>query len=102
MTSGGSLLTQLEVLCSLQTQLLSRLTFLAFQAQHNLSGGLGLFVKDRLGLAAESHLLGVVPALALGKVGRLAGLVLRHLVHFVLLALATAVRFAFFRNVDHI
>jgi hypothetical protein len=47
-------------------------------------------------------LLGIVPALALGKVGRLSCLVLCHLVVFMLLALATAVRLAFFRYIYHL
>lgn len=101
MTGGGGLGSQFKVLGSLQAKVLLGLTLFAFQTQDNLTGGLGLFVKDGLGLSTESHLLTIVSAFALGKVGRLAGLVLRHLVHGVLLALAGAVGFALFRNIHH-
>jgi hypothetical protein len=56
----------------LQAQLLLGLTFLALETQDNLSCGLCLFfVKRRVWSVRKSHLLGIVPALALGKVGRL-------------------------------
>jgi len=93
--------TEFKVLGSLDAQLLLGLTLFAFQSQHNLTRGLGLFVKDGLGLSTETHLLAVVPTLSLRKVTRLAGLVLRHLVQGVLLALARAVGLAFFGDIDH-
>lgn len=99
---GGCLLSELEVLGSLEAQLLLRLTFLALQPQHDLTGGLGLLVEDGLGLSAVPHLLAVVPALALREVGRLSRLVLGHLVYLVLLALAArAVGAALLRDVHH-
>ena len=101
MTRSGLLGTELKVLCSLDAQLLLGFTFFALESQHDLTRGLGLFVKDGLGLTTEPHLLAVVPALALGKVTRLAGLVLCHLVQGVLLALARAVGLALFGDVDH-
>jgi hypothetical protein len=102
MTRRRRLLTQLEMLGPLQAQLLLGLTFLALQSKDNLSRRLGLFVKDGFGLSTKSHLLGIVPTLALSKVGCLASLVLCHLVVFVLLALATAVRLAFFGYIYHV
>jgi hypothetical protein len=102
MTSRRRLLTQLEMLSPLQAQLLLGLTFLALQSKDNLSCRLGLLVKDGLCLSTKSHLLGVITTLSLSKVGSLTSLVLCHLVVFVLLALATAVRLAFFRNIDHV
>jgi hypothetical protein len=101
-TRRGRLLTQLEMLGALQAQLLLGLTLLALQSEDNLSRRLGLFVKDGFGLPTKAHLLGIVPALALGKVGGLTGLVLCHLVVLVLLALATAVRLAFFGYIYHL
>jgi hypothetical protein len=101
MTSRRRLLTQLEMLSPLQAQLLLGLTFLALQSEDNLSCRLGLFVKDGLCLSTESHLLGVITTLSLSKVGSLTSLVLCYLVVFVLLALATAVSLAFFRNIHH-
>lgn len=94
--------SEFKVLGSFDTKLLLGLTFLAFQSEHNLTRRLGLFVKDGLGLTTKSHLFGIVPPLALGKVGRLTRLVLRHLVDFVLLALASAVRLALFWYVHHV
>jgi hypothetical protein len=102
MTRRRRLLTQLEMLGPLQAQLLLGLALLALQSKDNLSCRLCLFVKDGFGLSTKSHLLGIVPALALGKVGRLSCLVLCHLVVFMLLALATAVRLAFFRYIYHL
>lgn len=94
--------TQLEMLRPLQRQMFLRLALFAFQTQDNLTCRLGLLVKDGLGLSTESHLLGVVPTLALGKVGGLAGFVLRYLVNFVLAAFSPgAIGFTFFRDVDH-
>jgi len=94
--------TELEVLRPLQREVLLRLTFLALQAQHDLTGRLGLLVEHGLGLTSETHLLGVVTALPLGEVGCLTRLVLGNLVDLVRTALASgAVRLAFFGHVDH-
>lgn len=101
MTTCCLLGSQLEVLGSLQAKLLSCLACLAFKSQDNLTCRLCLFVKDGLGLSTESHLLGVVTALSLCKVGGLSGLVLCDLVDSVLLALAGTVSLAFFRDVHH-
>lgn len=101
MTSRCGFGTQLEVLGSLQTQLLLSLAFFTFQTKHNLSCGLGLLVEHWLGLSSESHLFGVITTLALRKVGCLAGLVLCDLVDFVLLALAGTVCLALFWDVHH-
>jgi len=102
-TTLGLLGTELKVLSSLEGKLLLGLAFLAFQTEDNLTGGLGLLVENRLGLTTETHLLGVVSALALGEVRGLAGLVLGDLVHLVLLALlAGAVGLALLRYVHHI
>ena len=101
MTRLCGLGSQLKVLGSLEAQLLLGLTFLAFQSENDFTGGLCLFVKHRLCLSTKSHLLGIVTTLSLSKVGRLTRFVLRHLVHFMLLALASTVGLAFFRNVYH-
>lgn len=102
MTSLHLLGTQLKVLGTLQSQMLLGLTFLTFQTKDNLTGSLGLLVEHGLGLSSETHLLGIVTTLSLGKVGRLSGLVLGDLVGLVLTALlAGAVGFAFFGYVDH-
>ncbi len=102
MTTISLLGTKLEVLGPLEGELLLGLTFLAFQTQDNLTGSLGLLVEDGLGLTTESHLLGVVPALALREVGGLAGLVLGHLVDLVLTAFfAGAIGLAQLGNVHH-
>jgi len=100
-TRSRRLGTEFEVLGSLDAQLLLGLTLFAFESKNNLTCRLGLLVKDGLGLSTKSHLLAVVPTLALCKVTRLAGLVLGHLVVGVLLALACAVSFAFLGNIDH-
>lgn len=101
MTRLCGLGSQFEMLGSLQTQLLLGLTFLTFQTKDNLTCGLGLLVKDGLGLSPKTHLLGIVPTLSLGEIGGLAGLVLGNLVDRVLLALALAVGLAFFGYVHH-
>ena len=101
MTRGCCLGSQFEMLGSLQTQLLLGLAFLTFQTQHNLTCGLGLLVKDGLGLSPKTHLLGIVPTLSLSEIGSLTGLVLCHLVDSVLLALASTVGLAFFGYVHH-
>ena len=93
---------ELEVLRPLERQVLLRLAFLALQPKDDLPRRLGLLVEHGLRLSSESHLLGIVPALALGEVRGLAGLVLGHLVVLVLPALlAGAVGLALFRDVDH-
>jgi hypothetical protein len=100
-TRCGSLLSQLEMLGSLQTQLLLGLTFLTFQTQDNLTRSLGLLVENGLGLSTETHLLGIVTSLSLCEIGSLTSLVLGHLVDGVLLALASTVGLAFFGNIHH-
>lgn len=89
------------MLGSLQTQLLLGLTFLTFQTQDNLTGGLSLLVEDGLGLSTESHLLGIVTPLSLCEIRRLSSLVLSHLVGSVLLALTRTVGLAFFGDIYH-
>jgi len=101
-TRSDSLGTEFEMLGSLDAQLLLGFTFFAFQSKDNLARSLGLLVKDGLGLSAKSHLLAVVPTLALRKVARLAGLVLCHLVVGVLLALTCTVGLAFLGDIDHV
>lgn len=100
-TGRGRFCTQLEVLGSLQAQLLLRLTFLAFQTQNDLSCCLGLLVKHRLCLSTVTHLLGVVSAFSLGEIGSLTRLVLRHLVQFMLLAFSSTVCLALFGDIHH-
>lgn len=93
--------TQLEVLTSLQRQLSLGLAADTLQSQHNLLGGLGLLVEDRLGLTTVTGLLTVVSSLTLGKERSLTGLVLGDLVLCVLSALLTlAESFSKLRNVD--
>eukprot|EP00035_Acanthoeca_spectabilis_P019569 m.428845 g.428845 ORF g.428845 m.428845 type:complete len:154 (+) comp16890_c0_seq1:40-501(+) len=79
--------TKLELLCSANALLLPCLALGALHTDRHLLRGLGLLVENRLCLPTEPGLLTVVPPLALGVEGRLAGLVLRDLVHLVLLAL---------------
>ena len=79
------LLAELEVLAPLDLELLLGLARLALQSKHDLFGRLRLLVEDGLRLAAEAHLLRVVPSLALREVTGLAGLVLRHLEDLVVL-----------------
>lgn len=96
------LLAKLEVLCPLDRQLLLDLAYLALQAQRNFLGRLCLLVEDRLGLTTVALLLAIVSALALGEVGGLACLVLRHLVVRVLAALlALAEGLSLLGNVHH-
>jgi len=78
--------SELKVLAPLDRLHAALLAFGALHPQHDLLRRLGLLVEHRLGLAAEAALLPVVPALALREQGRLAGLVLGHLHHLVLLA----------------
>jgi len=86
-----SLLSEFEVLGSLEAQLLLGLTLLTFQSKNDLTSSLGLLVEDGLGLSTESHLFRVVTSLSLCKVGSLSGLVLSNLVQGVLLALSSTV-----------
>lgn len=89
------------MLGSLEAQLLLGLTFLTFETKDDLTCGLGLLVKDGLGLSTESHLLGVVSSLSLSKVRRLTSLVLCDLVEGVLLALTRTVCLTFFGYINH-
>jgi hypothetical protein len=94
--------TELEVLRPLQREVLLCLTLLAPQAQDDHVGRLGFLVENGLGLTTKTHLLGVIMAFLLGKVGRLAQLVLGYLVDLVQTPLASgAVRLAFLGHVDH-
>lgn len=56
---------QLEVLASLQGQLVLGLADSALQSEHNLLGRLGLLVEDGLGLTTVTALLAVVTTLTL-------------------------------------
>ena len=76
---GLLLAADLKVLAPLDGVHVHRLAHLALQAQHDLFGGLGLFVEDGLGLATVPALLPVVAPLALGVQGGFAGLVLGDL-----------------------
>ena len=76
---GLFLAANLKVLAPLDGVHVHRLAHLALQAQHDLFGGLGLFVEDGLGLATVPALLPVVAPLALGVQGGFAGLVLGDL-----------------------
>lgn len=58
---------QLEVLASLQRQLLLGLALRALKTQDDLLGSLGLLVEDRLGLTTITALLSVVTTLTLGS-----------------------------------
>eukprot|EP00968_Pinguiococcus_pyrenoidosus_P006797 scaffold447_cov307-Pinguiococcus_pyrenoidosus.AAC.77 len=86
-TRGLLLLTDLEVLASLDHQVALALALLALQTQGDLLRGLGLLVEDRLGLPAIAHLLVVITPLPLREVGRLARLM--GLLQYVLLSLGT-------------
>merc|ERR1712167_182241 len=95
-------LPKLEVLAPLDVNLVLVLALGALETKRNLLGRLGLLVEDRLGLTTETGLLPVVTPLTLREKGRLAGLVLGHLVLGVLLALlAPAEGLAGLRDVDH-
>jgi hypothetical protein len=101
-TLGLLVTTQLEVLASLQRELLLGLALRALKTQDDLLGSLGLLVEDRLGLTTITALLPVVTTLTLGGQRGLASLVLGNLVLGVLVAvLGLAERPAGFRNVDH-
>jgi hypothetical protein len=59
--------SELEVLASLQRQLVLGLARSAFQSQNNLLGGLSLFVENLFGLTSVTSLLSVVSSLSLGE-----------------------------------
>lgn len=86
-TSFGLLGSKLEVLSSLQGQLLLDFACLAFQSKNNFTSCLGLFVENGLSLSTISHLLRVVTTLSLSEVRSLSSLVLSDLVHLVFTAL---------------
>ena len=102
MSTLGLLGTKLEVFGPLKGQMLLGLTFLALQTENDLTCGLRLLVEDGLGLTSETHLLGVITTLSLGKVRGLSGLVLGDLVDLMLAALlASAEGLTFFGHVNH-
>ena len=76
----GANVPKLEVLATLQSELLLGLAGSALQTQDDLLGGLGLLVEDGLGLTTVTGLLAVVTTLSLSRQRVLALLVLRHLV----------------------
>jgi len=101
-TLGLLVTTQLEVLASLQSELLLGLAGSALKTQDDLLGGLSLLVEDGLGLTTITALLSVITTLTLGEKGSLSSLVLGDLVLGVLSALlALAIGPAGFGNVDH-
>ena len=87
MSTSCLLCAKLEGFAALQAKVALCLADFALQTQRNLLRRLCLLVENRLCLPTKTHLLAVVPPLTLGKVGGLAGFVLRHLVFGVLLAL---------------
>merc|ERR1719361_3087285 len=94
---------QLEVLRPLQSNLDAPLTLQALHAQHDLLRRLGLLPEDGLGLSAEALLLPVVAPPALGALGLLRLLVLRHAELLVLVALlAGTERPPVLRDVHHL
>jgi len=101
-SSSGLLVSELKVLAALEGELRLGLADLALEPEHDLLGSLRLLVEDGLRLTSESHLLHVVAALSLSKVGRLSSLVLGDLVVSVLAALlALAKRLALLGHVHH-
>jgi hypothetical protein len=58
---------KLEVLATLQSELLLGLARGALETEDDLLGGLGLLVEDGLGLTTVTALLTVVTALTLGE-----------------------------------
>jgi hypothetical protein len=100
-TLGLLVTTKLEVLATLQSELLLGLARGALETEDDLLGGLGLLVEDGLGLTTVTALLAVVTALTLSVQRGLSSLVLGDLVLGVLVAfLALAVGPAGFGNVD--
>lgn len=75
------------MLAALDSVHVTGLASLALETQHNLLGGLGLFVEDGLCLTTISGLLSVVTTLSLSIKGGFTSLILGNLVHSVLLAL---------------
>merc|ERR1719378_1615803 len=92
--------SQLEVLGSLDRDLVLPLALSALQPQDQLLGGLGLLPQDGLGLTSEPLLLAVVPAPALGLL-RLGGLLVLGHLHLDVLAALGAVRVAGLGHVHH-
>merc|ERR1711942_277649 len=74
------LASELEMLASLDGDLVLALAISALQSEDDLLGGLGLLSEDGLGLSSVSLLLAIVTPLALSLERVLAFLVLRHLV----------------------
>lgn len=93
--------TDLEVLATLDGDLLAGLAVAALHTKHNLFGRLRLLTQNGLRLATETLLLAIVTTTALGGARLLALLVLRHLVQRVLLALALAEGASSLRYVNH-
>jgi hypothetical protein len=67
----GLNIPQLEVLATLQSELLLGLAGSALKTQDDLLGGLSLLVEDGLGLTTVTALLAVVTTLTLGEQGGL-------------------------------
>lgn len=63
----GDSVPKLEVLATLQRELLLGLARSALETKDDLLGGLGLLVEDGLGLTTITALLSVVTALTLGE-----------------------------------
>ena len=82
------LLTNIEVLASLQSMLMNHFAVVTLKLEDNLLCGLGLLVEDRLGLTTKTLLLSVVTSLTLSLEGSLTNLVLGDLVLLVRLALS--------------
>jgi len=59
-------------------------------------------MENWFGLTSETHLLGIIPTLALSEIGCLSSLVLRHLMQGMLLAFSCAVSLALLRNIHHL
>lgn len=94
--------SELEVLATLERQLLLELAAGAFHSQDNLLGGLGLLVKHRLSLTSETLLFPVVSPLTLSEKRCPSGLVLGDLVQSVLFACPSLAEGpSLFWNVNH-
>jgi hypothetical protein len=65
--SDGLFTAQLEVLATLEGELLLVLAGSALHSEDDLLGGLGLLLEDGLGLTTETLLLAVVSSLTLGE-----------------------------------
>lgn len=101
MTRLGTLLSKFEMLRSLDAKLLLGLTLFTFQSKDDLTCGFSFLMEDGLSLSPETHLLGIVTTLSLGKVGSLSCLVLCNFVDSVLLALSSTVSSTFLWYVHH-